>query len=212
MMSSRGRPRKWIRHKDTDFGRFVLKCKLIDRIRGDRIIGSKVLRKQSVPLRDAFWMCDGLSPRDTGRALRMCSDDIATLLIEKQARANPRCGSRLRDFYYTWHKPSKTIVRIIGRRIDGLREQGSTLIAAIETVAAEGLYPHRGSNQVFLPFAVIRSYYRRYQGKRIYRNNFLRDMPLLNPYGGDPRRAMDIHPGRGIRDEAIEYERAVEYG
>ena len=161
-MTNRGRPRKWIDRKDADFGRSVLKCNLVDRIYGDRIIGRRVLRKRAVALTDAFWICDALSPRDAGRALRMPSDDIANLLVKRDVRSHPHKGARLRDFYYTWHKPSKTILRTVGHRIDVLRTQGETLTGAIEVIATEGLHPRRRTNKEFLPPVLIRNYYRRY--------------------------------------------------
>lgn len=84
------------------------------------------------------------------------------MLLEMNIRRSPRLGSRLRDFYYTWHKPSKTILRTVGRRIDVLRTQGETLTGAIEVVATEGLHPRRRTNKEFLPAVLIRNYYRRY--------------------------------------------------
>ena len=93
----------------------------------------------------------------------MPSDDIADLLVERDVRSHPHKGARLRDFYYTWHKPSETVIKTVGVRIEELRSDGQNLVDAIETVAKEGLYRQRTSNKQFLPFSVIRSYYRRYQ-------------------------------------------------
>ena len=163
-MSSRGRPRRWVDGYDTEFGRLVLKSKLIDRIHGDKIISRELLgHGRGVALRDTFWICDGLLPRDAGKALTMQSADIAKLLKKRDVRSYPGHGRRLRDFYYSWHKPGKALLMNVGGRIDTYRSEGQSLTSAIESVAAEGLHPTRPSNKEFLPVTLLRNLYRRYQ-------------------------------------------------
>lgn len=167
-MSPLGRPRKWIDKKDVDYGRAVLKCKLVDRIHKDGVIGRKVLRKSAVSLSDAFWICDNLTPQEAGKALRAESHDIAQLLLENDIRRRRRTGSRLRDFYYTWYRPGNAVLRTVGRRVDVLRSNGLTLDQAIATVSRDGLHPRRKTKKEFLPPNVVRSFYYRCKRKGLY--------------------------------------------
>lgn len=142
-----------------------LRCELVDRIRQDREIASRLNGGKKVSFRDACRWVECLPEQHLAR-LRV-SPDLADYLTEANVKAAENSGKSTEQHYYTYHKPSRSVLKRVWTEMNRRIASGLNERDAAEALSVDGLYPDRGrSNRICLPPGLIRGHYQK--AKRLF--------------------------------------------